>query len=211
MGRLASRVAILGFAAAIAAPVSASAEVFKLYGELAGGGAYGKGLAGDHADDAFSVTSRGGAYGLLAGGRVLIFDANLFHRQYLNGEETETWTQFNAGLNFGFDAGTEEQKKAHKGGYFEMGVWLGFGLGTGAQVDPPLDNSEVTDKGFVLTGRLGFGKHLSSIFDIGIAVPVSYAYLFKSGNGATANNTENQYQQVQIEALLVLRANLRFI
>jgi len=207
MGRLASLVVV----AAVAAPVSASADVFKLYGEIGGGGAYGKGLAGDHKDAAFAVTSRGGAYGVLVGGRFLIFDANIFHRQYANGDETETWTQFNAGLNFGFDIGSDEQKKAHKGGYFEMGASLGFGLGTGAQVDPPLDNSEVTDKGFVLQGTVGFGKHLSSIFDVGVTVPVSYAYLFKSGNGATANNTEDQYQQVQIEALVVLRANLRFI
>ena len=207
MGRLASLVVI----ASVAAPLTASADVFKLYGELGGGGAYGKGLAGDHQDDAFSATSRGGAYGVLVGARFLILDANIYHRQYLNGDETETWTQFNAGLGFGFDTGSDEQKKAGKGGYFEMGATLGFGLGTGAQVDPPLDNSEVTDKGFVLQGKIGFGKHLSNIFDIGVTVPVSYAYLFKSGNGATANNTENQYQQVQIEALLVLRANLRFI
>jgi hypothetical protein len=207
MGRLASLVVV----AAVAAPLSAHADVFKLYGEVQGGGAYGQGLAGDHEDNAFSVTSRGGAYGLLVGGRFLIVDANIFHRQYLNGDETETWTQFNAGLSFGFDSGSEDEKKAGKGGYVEMGAFVGFGLGTGAQVDPPLDNAQVTDKGFVLTGRLGFGKHLSKVFDIGISVPISYAYLFKSGNGATANDLETHYQQIQIEALLVLRVNLVFI
>jgi hypothetical protein len=211
MGQAVRRLASLVIVAAVAAPLSAHADVFKLYGEVQGGGAYGKGLAGDHKDDAFSATSRGGAYGFLVGARFLIVDANIFHRQYLNGEETETWTQFNAGLAFGFDSGSEEDKKAGKGGYFEMAALVGFGLGTGAQVDPPLDNSEVTDKGFVATGKIGFGKHLSKIFDIGISVPVSYGYLFKSGNGATANDTETHYQQMQIEALLVLRANLSFI
>lgn len=207
MGRLASLVVC----AAIAVPAAASADVFKLYGEVGGGGMYGKGLAGDHKDDAFAVNGRGGSYGVLVGARFLVLDSHILHRQFLNGEETETWTQFNVGLNFGFDSGTDEQQKAGKGGYVEMGAFLGFGLGTGAQVDPPLDNSEITDKGFVLGGRLGFGKHLSKIFDIGLSVPVSYAYMFKSGNGATANNTENQYQQVMFEALLVLRANITFI
>jgi hypothetical protein len=207
MGRLASLVVL----AAIAVPASASADVFKLYGEVGGGGMYGKGIAGDHKDEAFAATGRGGAYGVLVGARFLILDGNILHRQYLNGEETETWTQFSVGLGMDFDTGSPEEKKAHKGGYFEFGAHIGFGLGTGAQVDPPLDNSEVTDKGFVLQGGLGFGKHLSSIFDIGVALPVSYSYLFKSGNGATANNTESHYQQVKIEALLVLRANLRFI
>ncbi len=207
MGRLASLVVL----AAIAVPGAASADVFKLYGEVGGGGMYGKGLAGDHKDDAFSANGRGGSYGVLVGGRFLIADVHILHRQFLNGGETETWTLFNAGLNAGFDTGSDDQKKAGKGGYVEMGAFIGFGLGTGAQVDPPLDNSEVTDKGFVLTGRLGFGKHLSKFFDIGISVPVSYAYMFKSGNGATANNTENQYQQLMLEALLVLRANITFI
>lgn len=207
MGRFAS----LAVLAVLAAPASASADVFKLYGEVGGGGMYGKGLAGDHKDDAFSVNGSGGSYGVLVGGRFLIADVHIRHQQFLNGGETETWTLFNAGLNLGFDSGTAEQKQAGKGGYVEMGAFLGFGLGTGAQVDPPLDNSEITDKGFVLTGRLGFGKHLSKVFDIGVSVPISYAYMFKSGNGATANNTENQYQQLMFEALLVLRANIRFL
>ena len=43
MGRLASLVVC----AAIAVPAAASADVFKLYGEVGGGGLYGKGLAGD--------------------------------------------------------------------------------------------------------------------------------------------------------------------
>jgi hypothetical protein len=207
MRRLASLV-VLGF---LAASAPASAEVFKLYGEVQGGGMFGKGLAGDHADQAFAATARGGAYGLLVGGRVLIFDGHLYHRQFVNGDGVKTWTHFALGLNFGFDTGSDQQKKEHKSGYFEMGVNLGFGVGTGAQVDPPLDNSQVTDKGFVLEGRLGFGKHLSKVFDIGVSIPASYSYLFKSGDGATANMTESQYQQLRIEALLVLRANIRFL
>ena len=62
---------------------------------------------------------------------------------------------------------------------------------------------------FMLQGNVGFGKHLSSVFDIGVSVPVSWGYFFKSGGGA--NNTDNQYQGIQAEALLVLRANIRLI
>lgn len=191
-------------------PATASAEVFKLYGEVQGGGLFGKGIAGDHKDASAFQGSRG-AYGALVGGQFLIFDGNIQHRQYINGDGLTTWTQFTGGLNFGVDTGTEQDKKAHKGGYMSMGIGVGFGVGTGAQVDPPLDNSEVTDKGFLLVVKPGFGKHLNKVFDIGVSVPVSYGYLFKSGNGATANMTESQYQTVQIEALLVLRANIRFI
>lgn len=191
-------------------PTAASADVFKLYGEAQGGGMYGKGIAGDHkAESAFE----GGraAYGALIGAQFLIFDVNFHHRQYINGDGLTTWTQFAAGFNFGFDTGSEQEKKENKGGYVSMGIGLGFGVGTGAQVMPPLDNSQVTDKGFLLEGKLGFGKHLNKVLDIGVSVPVSYGYLFKSGNGATANMTSSQYQSVQVEGLLVLRANIRFL
>ncbi len=191
------------------APTAASAEVFKLYGELGGGGMFGTGLSGALKDDAFFANAKGGAYGALVGARFLIFDGNIRHHQYVNGDGLRTWTQFTAGLNFGMDTGSEQDKKQNKGGYFEMGAGLAFGIGTGAQVDPPLDNSELTDKAFMLQGNVGFGKHLSSVFDIGVAVPVSWGFFFKSGGGA--NNTDNQYQGVQVEGLLVLRANIRFI
>lgn len=207
MGRF---VALLVVAStAMAAP--ASADVFKLYAEGQGGGMYGHGLAGDQQDDAFFAKSRGAGYGALVGGQFLIFDGHIKHNQYIKSGELTTWTQFNAGVNFTVDTGSAADKKVHKGGYLEMGLFAGFGLGTGAQVDPPLDNSEITDKGFMLEGRFGAGKHLSKIFDIGVSVPMSWGYFFKSGNGAAANDESTQYQSMQINVLLVLRANIRFI
>jgi hypothetical protein len=203
------RFALLVVLALLLAPGLATAEVFKLYADVGGGGAFGKGIAGTYKDDAFFANAKGGAASFLVGGRFLILDVNIRHSQLINGGETETWTQFNGGLNFGMDSGTEEEKKQFKGGYFEMGAAIAFGLGTGAQVMPPLDNSEVTDKGFMLEGRLGFGKHLGKFFDIGVSVPVSWGYFFKTGGGA--NVMDNQYQAVQVQALLVLRANIRFI
>jgi hypothetical protein len=189
-------------------PTAASADVFKLYGEARLGGMYGSGLSGDQKDAAFFQTARGFGYGGLVGGQFLILDVHIKHTQYRHDGALSTWTQFNGGLNFTLDLGSEEDKKAHKGGYFEMGVWAGFGLATGAQVDPPLDNSEVSDKGFMLEGRLGFGKHLSKVFDLGVSIPASWGYIFKSG---AANDTSNQYQSVQADVMLVLRANIRFI
>ena len=49
---------------------------------------------------------------------------------------------------------------------------------------PPLDNAQLTDKGILGEGRIGFGMHLSRIFDLGIEVPVTYGLFTKSGNGA---------------------------
>ena len=205
-----ARLSMVFLTALVLAPTAASAGVLKLYGEGRGGGMYGKGLAGDQKDQSFFQKSKGGAYGVAVGAQFLIFDAHIKHMQYFT-DGLSTWTQFDGGLDFMVDTGSEEDKKAHKGGYLEIGAFIGFGVGTGAQVMPPLDNSEVTDKGFFLEGQLGFGKHLNNIFDIGVTVPVSWGYLFKSGAGATANNMSDQYQSVQVDVLLVLRANIKFI
>jgi hypothetical protein len=74
---------------------------------------------------------------------------------------------------------------------------------------PPLDNAQITDKAFLLEGRVGAGTHLSNVFDLGVTVPVSWGYFLKNGNGAVANNTSTHYRGIQGEALVVLRANIR--
>jgi hypothetical protein len=197
--------------AAVAAPTAASADVFKLFAEADGGGAFGTGIAGALKDQAFFKNAPHGDYGALIGGEFLFLDAWIQHHQFTDGDRIATWTQFGAGLHFEINFGTEAQQKAKKGPFAEIGAGLWFGLGTGQQVRPPLDNAQITDKAFLVEGRLGFGTHLSSIFDVGISVPVSYGYFFKSGNGATVNDTSTHYQGVQGEALLFLRANIRIL
>ena len=201
------RLASLSILLALAAP--ASADTFKLFGELHGGGMYGQGTAGAQKDSAFFPKARGGAYGALIGGEFLFFDGLIEHTQYVNSDGLKTWTQFGVGMHFTSDTGSAEDRKAGKGGYIEFGGYLWFGLGTGAQVMPPLDNAQITDKAFLGEGRLGFGKHLDKIFDLGVVVPVSYGYFFKSGNGAAANDLSTHYRGVEAEALLTLRANIR--
>jgi hypothetical protein len=197
------------------APIPANADVFKLYAEAHGGGMVGKGLGGDVIDNAslngsFFESASPGAFGALIGGRFLFLDVQIQHHQFVGGGDLSTWTQFGAGLEFEAGLGqTPEQKKAGKGGYVAIGTHLFFGVGTGQQVMPPLSNDEVTDKGFLLQGALGFGKRLNKVFDIGISIPVSYGYFFKSGDALAANNLETHYQSLQVEGLLVLRANIR--
>jgi hypothetical protein len=204
-----ARLVALAVLSLTAAPVSA--DVLKVYGEAHGGGMVGKGIGVDAMQSSFFAQAKGATYGGLVGGRFLFIDAHISHHQLPHDGTISTWTQFNAGLDFQVDLGGPQAKKEKKGGYIEIGAWLGFGLATGAQVDPPLDNSEVSDKGFMLEGRIGFGKHLSKNFDVGIQVPASWGYIFRNGDGAAANDLSSQYQSIQLEALLVLRANLKLI
>lgn len=198
---------------ALATPAPASADVLKLFGEVHGGGTFGTGTGGEQAvkDSAFFAKAPKLTYGALVGAEVLIIDALIEHHQFTDGSRIATWTQFGLALHGTMDLGDAKQQKAHEGGYVEFSFGGWFGLGTGQQVMPPLDNAQITDKAFLVEGRIGGGTHLNSVLDLGVTVPVSWGYFFKNGNGAAVNDSSTHYQSVQAAALLVLRANIRLL
>jgi len=204
--------------AVVVAPAAAQADVVSLRGEIHGGGAFGKGISGDAKDEAFFETAPHGVYGILAGVEFFFIDVWLQHHQFTNGDRLSTWTQLAVGFDVQVPFGDEGQpdvsgKRPGAKNYAEVGFGLGFGLGTGQQVDPPLDNSEVTDKGFTLGGKFAFGKHLGKNLDFGLMVPVQYHYMFKTCPDAVCavNNLDNHYQGVAVEALLFLRIYIKII
>lgn len=207
-------VSLAAIAAITAAAAPASADVAVLIGNVHGGGMVGKGTSGDQKDEAFFANAPNGAYGLSLTGRFLFFAAEISHRQYsfVGGQDANslrTWTQFSAGVDFEIGLGSTQEKKLRKGSFFQASAMAGFGLGTGQQVEPPLDNSEITDKGLMLGGKLALGTHLSKHFDLGLMVPVQYGYFFK--NGVAVNDVSNHYQGVHVEALVFLRLYLKLI
>jgi hypothetical protein len=194
----------------------ADADIFKVFGEAHGGGVFGKGLSGDPVeagpnDEAFFANVPHLAYGARIGARFLIFEGAIQHHQFANGSRLSTWTQFAVGVGLQPELGDEKARKAHTGGFVEAGVDVGFGLGTGQQVDPPLSNDEITDKAVLIEGRFGFGKHLNKVFDIGVVVPVSWGYFIKTGFDTPANDVSNHYKGLQIEALAYLRLNIKLL
>lgn len=202
----------LGCALAIlVASAPAGADVLKLFGEVHGGAMGGKGTSGDQQDEAFFANAPLGLYGVKVGVRFLILEGQIQHHQYRGGGELATWTQFSAGLGLGIDLGDEKQKKAHKSAFAEVGALVGAGLGTGRQVDPPLSNDEVTDKGFTLEGRFSLGKHVNKVLDIGVAVTGSWGYFFKNGVDDTANDVSTHYQGMQFEGIAYLRLNIKLL
>ncbi|HUQ06649.1 MAG TPA: hypothetical protein VM261_29300 [Kofleriaceae bacterium] len=195
---------------------TASADVFSVRAEAHGGGAGGLGVGGDAKDQAFQNIARGGAYGALVGAEVLFVDAWVQHHQYNDGELLGTWTQFMAGLDLDIGIGGGEPIRGAKDGaktkakgYIELGLGVGFGVGTDRQVDPPLDNSEVSDKGFLLEGRVGAGANLGSALSIGVSLPVTAGYYFVSGEDAAANDIDTQYQAIEAALLVNLRLKIK--
>jgi hypothetical protein len=197
-----------------AVPTRADADIVVVYGSVEGGGMVGEGTGGDQKGEDFFKNAPNGAYGATVAGKFLFLAAELSHHQYtFFGGELEnslrTWTQFAAGIDFDVNLGTEVQKKARQGKFIHLSALAGFGLGTGQQVNPPLDNSQVTDKGFIVGGKLGLGTHVSKYLDFGVMVPLQYHYMFK--NGVAANDVNNHYQGFAIEALLFLRIYIKII
>ena len=195
---------------------SASADILTLRADAKAGLAGGKGMFGERADDAFQERMGAVGYGVVVGAEVFFIDGWIQHEQYLDSGDISTWTQFMLGFDAVIDLGdtkggsfNDAGKKV--GGYSsvfaELGMGAGFGVGTGQQVVPPLDNSQVTDKGFLLEGRAMVAYRLSEIFSVGVTVPAQFGYFTKSGTGANANNVDNHYSAASASAMLTFRTS----
>jgi hypothetical protein len=202
----------LAVAIVAAAPAAAHADVASLRAELHGGAYGGVGLGGDQKDDAFAASAPPAAYGALVGIELLFIDAFVAHHQFTDGDDLSTWTQVGVGFDVDIELGAPPQLQGEEPklgkGYLELGLYAGVGVGTGQQVDPPLDNSQITDKGVTGELRVGAGWRLGRYARLGLTVPVTAGYFIKSGNGATANDVGTHYQALSAAALLTLRFDL---
>ncbi len=211
----------LGGAAALLAAAPAHADIFSARAELTGGGAGGVGVGGDQKDAAYFKNAPHGTYGALIGAQILIADAFIEHTQFTNGSRITTWTQFALGLRLDMKLGggpapvkgdpDKKPQDALKGSLSRLIVHPGglSGSAPASQVVSALTITlEITDNGFLLEARVGFGKRLGHGLRLGVTIPVSGGYFFKSGNGATVNNLSTHYQGIEARALLTLGMQL---
>lgn len=183
----------------------AEAKVLELYGQAQIGGGTGKGIVGDRMEEDFFADVGGAAYGLKVGAEVFWLDGWIEHNQFTTGDFQGTWTQFMVGLDWDFALGEEPPPGQKPKTWGQIGIAAGLGLGTDHQVEPPLDNGEITDKGFVGQLALGVEWRMSKVFGMGFTVPITYGYLFKNEANAAANEESNQYQSISAMALVTFR------
>ncbi|MBP9085243.1 MAG: hypothetical protein KBG15_03955 [Kofleriaceae bacterium] len=195
------RAGVLGLLV-LASAVEARADIFTVSAQIDGGGTFGKGIGGDQKTTAFYQTAPHGVYGLKLNAEVLFIDAWIAHHQFTNGSRLATWSEVGVGMDTELPLGGN---KNGLGGYLLLGIGATFGVGTGQQVQLPLDNGELSDKGFALVAKLGGGSRVSKLIDLGVEIPISAGYYFKSGAGAVANNLSTHYQAANVQALLFLR------
>ncbi len=195
--------------ALLVAASPARAGILELYGQVQGGGMYGQGIAGAQKDQDFFNAAKGADYGVKVGAEVLFVDVWVEHNQFTRFSRIDgTWTQFMLGFDWDFPLGDAPEPGKQPKTFGQVGIGAGYGVGTGQQVEPPLDNAQVSDKGFIGQLELSAEYRFNDIMAIGLAVPIQYGYLFK--NLVDANNEENQYQSIHAAGLLYLRLHLGF-
>lgn len=182
------------------------AGIFELYGQVQGGAGLGGGIEVKDPDPSFFAHTAGGAYGFLMGGEVFFVDGWIEHNQYLDGDGVAgTWTQFMLGMDTAFSLG-DPAPGAQPRHFAEVGMAVGMGVGTPRQVDLPLDNDQVSDKGFLAQLSLGVEFKLTKLLSMGLAVPITYGYLIK--NDSLVENVDEHYQSISVAPMLHLRAHI---
>ncbi|MBK9070457.1 MAG: hypothetical protein IPL79_05580 [Myxococcales bacterium] len=164
--------------------------------ELHGGVARGKGLSGERKTEAFAENAPRNTAGVVVGAEVAFLDVWISHDQFRGDNRTATWTA--AGLGFDIELPLGDKL------YASAGIAGGLGLGTGQQVNPPLDAAQVSDKGAFGEAKAELGIKLGAGFRLGIAVPFTYGYYLKTGDGDVANDMTTHYTASQLQGLVTL-------
>ena len=192
------------------------ADLASVHADLRAGGAGGAGMFGEREGEAFHAGRGPLAYGIVVGAELFFLDAWIGHDQFVeSGSVNGTWTQFMLGADIQLDFGSRKSTSLSDSGkkvggynsmFVELGAGLGYGVGTGRQVDPPLDNSEVTDKGFLVESHLLIGYRITTFLALGFDVPMQFGYFTKAG---AANDTDNHYSSFGAQGLVTLRGSFK--
>lgn len=185
--------------ALVAAPLSARAALLEVFATARVGAATGKGLGGAQKDNDFFAGAKGATYGAIVGLEVVWMDFFVEHDQFTDFKSVNgTWTQLMIGPHFPFPL-NEGLPGTPAKLYADLGAFVGFGFGTGQQIDPPLDDAQISDKGLVAELRVGLDYRANRFMSIGLSFPLGWAYLLK--NDLPATETNGHYQSFHAMAL----------
>jgi hypothetical protein len=181
----------LALAALVAAPAAAHASFVELHAALRAGTSTGSGLGGAQKDNDFFAGAKGAAFGAKVGVQLLFLDLSVSHDQFTNFSEVRgTWTQLTLGPRFVFPL-NEGPAGVLPTLYADLGAAVGYGIGTGQQIEPPLDDAEVSDKGVVFELHIGIEYRFAKVLGIGVTAPLAWGYLVK--NDIPITDTDGHY------------------
>ena len=175
----------------------AQARLLDLRAGADAGGIVGWG-ATSNTPDFFEHTS-GGALGFNLGLRLLVFDASIGFTQVLNGSGTVgTLTQFLLGIAIDVPVGHDKLPNRKSRAVVTPALVGGLGFGTAGPVDPPLDNDQVSDKGFVSHLKFGYEYFLNPFMAVGATGLLGWHYFF---GGQVITNSQDHSSGYHAAAL----------
>jgi hypothetical protein len=202
-------VALLGIALA-ARP--AQARLIDLYAGVRAGGMTGWGTTSNTPD--FFERRRGFGPGVNLGVKLLVFDLSANFTQFFDGNgRSGTLTQLLFGLNIDVPVGNDKFQEGVERGKSRNIIRpiLNFGVaaGTPEPVRPPLDNAQISDKGFVSYMAVGYEHFLNEFIGVGAQVDYGYHYFVGGGKSMLAAN-QSHSSGYQLDAFGTLTFHLGY-
>jgi hypothetical protein len=162
----------------------AEARLIDLRAGVIGGGITGWGETANTPD--FFKRRQGPGLGAELGLKLLVFDVSAsFVQLFDSGGTAGTLTQFLAGINIDVPVGNQKFQEGVERGRSRNIIRpianAGFALGTPVRVHPPLDNEQISAKGFVSYVGLGYEHFLNEFIGVGAQANFGYHYLIDGG------------------------------
>jgi len=185
--RVAIAAAVVLAAVLLAAPRPAEARLLDLHVGGRVGALTGWGSNDSRTPDFFEHT-RGFGVGFEAGLKLLIIDLSVTFTQVADGGGTVgTLTQFLLGTTFDIPAGSARFENGQPRAIVRPAIQGGFGFGTSGPVDLPLDNRQVSDKGFVSYASVAYEYFLNPFIGVGGQAQFGWHYFL---GGQVINDSE---------------------
>lgn len=194
-------------------PPAGRCEMLDLYGSLKTGWVGGGGSA-DQLD--YFDLERGPALGLELGAEILfidvmvnatrMFDQRANEEAGVKGGGSGTLFQFLLGIDGDFAIDGLERPST----FLRLGLNGGLGLGLHRDVRPPLDNSQVSAKGFMGNAVVALDHHLNRFFVVGVEASPGYHYFLPGGASPNQgiNDADNQSHGFHFMGLAFVQVHL---
>jgi hypothetical protein len=188
---LALALGLAAFAAVSSSASSAQARIIDLHAGAIGGAITGWGSTANTPD--FYERVKGPGLGVEVGAKLLVFDLSASFLQLFGGNgRAGTLTQIYFGVNIDVPVGNDRFKNGIEKGKSRNIIRplaeIGLAAGTLEPVKPPLDNAQISSKGFVSKMGVGYEHFLNEFLGVGAEADFGYHYFIDGGMSSMAAN-----------------------
>jgi hypothetical protein len=179
----------IGLGAVALAARPAEARLVDVHAGARAGGIVGWGSTPNTPD--FFDGTRGPGMGVEVGAKLLVLDLSANFLQVFNGNgRAGTLAQLLLGFEFDIPVGNLKFQNGKSRNIIRPALAGGVAFGTPKPVSPPLDNAQISDKGFVSQMEVAYEFFLNPFMAVGAEADFGYHYFVGGGVRATAANKD---------------------